>query len=44
MGLFLNFELHPKDLPFSKYNTKLMTKEMIKLDNFLSYLRLEERK
>lgn len=41
---FLNFELHPKDLSFSKYDTKLMSKEMIKLDHFLSYLGLEKRK
>lgn len=31
-------------MPFSKYNAKLMSKEMIKLNNFLAYLGLEERK
>lgn len=41
---FFLIELHPKDLPFSKYNAKLMSKEMIKLNNFLAYLGLEERK
>lgn len=42
--IFFFFELHPKDLPFSKYNAKLMSKEMIKLNNFLAFLGLEERK